>query len=82
MVGRFITGIGTGFETSTIPGYQSELCEAAKRGRLVCSEIVFVGLGLVTGQRGSNPGLPVLLLTLVLAAFFDYGMAHINGPLG
>lgn len=49
MAGRFITGIGTGLETSTVPVYQSELCEASKRGRLVCSEIVFVGLGLVIG---------------------------------
>ena len=31
MVARFITGIGTGIETSTVPMYQSELCEAEKR---------------------------------------------------
>lgn len=47
MVGRFITGIGTGIETSTVPMYQAELCEARKRGRLVCSEALFVGLGIV-----------------------------------
>ncbi|KAL1999838.1 hypothetical protein VTN02DRAFT_3897 [Thermoascus thermophilus] len=47
MVGRFITGIGTGIETSTVPMYQAELCEAHKRGRLVCSEALFVGIGLV-----------------------------------
>ncbi|PGH23700.1 hypothetical protein AJ80_02306 [Polytolypa hystricis UAMH7299] len=47
MVGRFITGIGTGIETSTVPMYQAELCEAHKRGRLVCSEALFVGLGIV-----------------------------------
>ncbi|GAB1201737.1 hypothetical protein APSETT445_000329 [Aspergillus pseudonomiae] len=38
MVGRFVTGIGTGIETSTVPMYQAELCEASKRGKLVCSE--------------------------------------------
>ncbi|VUC36527.1 unnamed protein product [Clonostachys rosea] len=83
MVGRFVTGIGTGLETSTIPVYQSELCEASRRGRLVCSEIVFVGLGLVIGN--------VHLLALVVsskgvnkhaAAFFDYGVVRVNGPLG
>lgn len=46
MVARYITGIGTGIETSTVPTYQSELCEAEKRGRLVSSEPLFVGVGI------------------------------------
>ena len=46
MIGRYITGIGTGIETSTVPMYQSELCEADKRGRLVSSEPLFVGVGI------------------------------------
>lgn len=46
MIARFITGIGTGIETSTVPMYQSELCEANKRGRLVASEPLFVGVGI------------------------------------
>lgn len=48
MVGRFITGIGTGIDTSTTPVYQSELCDANVRGRLVSSEPLFVGVGIVT----------------------------------
>lgn len=47
MIARFLTGIGTGIETSTVPMYQSELCEANKRGRLVASEPLFVGVGIV-----------------------------------
>ncbi|KAF4273076.1 hypothetical protein KXW98_004808 [Aspergillus fumigatus] len=47
MVGRFVTGIGTGIETSTVPMYQAELCEASKRGKLVCSEPLLVGVGIV-----------------------------------
>lgn len=47
LVARYITGIGTGLETSTVPMYQSELCEASKRGRLVSSEPLFVGVGIV-----------------------------------
>jgi len=47
MVARWVTGIGTGIETSTVPMYQSELCEANKRGRLVSSEPLFVGVGIV-----------------------------------
>ena len=46
MIARFVTGIGTGIETSTVPMYQSELCEANKRGRLVSSEPLFVGVGI------------------------------------
>ncbi|KAK9779799.1 putative Myo-inositol transporter 1 [Seiridium cardinale] len=46
MIARYITGIGTGIETSTVPMYQSELCEAEKRGRLVSSEPLFVGVGI------------------------------------
>ncbi|KAI1623431.1 putative MFS sugar transporter [Exophiala viscosa] len=47
MIGRYITGIGTGIETSTVPMYQAELCEASKRGRLLCSEVFFVAFGIV-----------------------------------
>ncbi|KAF1347148.1 putative Myo-inositol transporter 1 [Delphinella strobiligena] len=47
MIARYITGIGTGIETSTVPMYQSELCDAHRRGRLVSSEPLFVGVGIV-----------------------------------
>ncbi|KAL4783496.1 general substrate transporter [Aspergillus varians] len=47
MIGRFLAGIGTGIETSTVPMWQAELCEASKRGRLVCSEPLLVGVGIV-----------------------------------
>lgn len=47
MVARYITGVGTGIETSTVPMYQSELCDADKRGRLVSSEPLFVGVGII-----------------------------------
>lgn len=48
IVARFVTGIGTGLETSTVPMYQAELSHAHNRGRLVCSEPLFVGVGIVT----------------------------------
>jgi hypothetical protein len=41
--GRFSRGI----ETSTVPLYQAELCEASKCGKLVCSEPLLVGVGIV-----------------------------------
>ncbi|KAI5202963.1 putative Myo-inositol transporter 1 [Aureobasidium subglaciale] len=63
LVARYITGIGTGIETSTVPMYQSELVEAHKRGRVVSSEPLFVGVGIV------------------IAYFFDYGIAYVGGPI-
>ena len=47
VVGRIICGVGTGIDTSTVPMYQSELCPAKKRGRLVASELFCVFLGIV-----------------------------------
>ncbi|KAM5356574.1 hypothetical protein ACJ41O_003220 [Fusarium nematophilum] len=47
VIGRVITGFGTGMKTSTVPMYQSELCEAQYRGRLIASESLFVGVGIV-----------------------------------
>ena len=48
IVGRVITGIGTGIDSSTVPMYQSELSKKEWRGRLVSWEIWFIGLGIVS----------------------------------
>ncbi|KAF5004753.1 hypothetical protein FDECE_8743 [Fusarium decemcellulare] len=47
VIGRIVTGIGTGLKSSTVPTYQSELCTATSRGRLVSAEVLFVGVGIV-----------------------------------
>ncbi|KAI9040288.1 uncharacterized protein KD926_008378 [Aspergillus affinis] len=47
VVGRLITGVGTGIKTSTVPMYQSELCDQRSRGRLVSAEVLFVDVGIV-----------------------------------
>ncbi|KAJ0162902.1 Sugar transporter STL1 [Colletotrichum tanaceti] len=47
VVGRLVTGFGTGMKTSTVPMYQSELCDKKYRGRLVSAETLFVGVGIV-----------------------------------
>uniref|UniRef100_A0A8H7K4U4 Major facilitator superfamily (MFS) profile domain-containing protein n=1 Tax=Bionectria ochroleuca TaxID=29856 RepID=A0A8H7K4U4_BIOOC len=46
VIGRVITGFGTGIKTSTVPMYQSELCSPGARGRLVSTEVLFVGVGI------------------------------------
>ncbi|OAL22877.1 hypothetical protein AYO22_06785 [Fonsecaea multimorphosa] len=68
LVARFFTGIGTGIETCTVPVYQSELCEAKKRGKYVCSEPCYVAL--VCSPRG--PG-------IVIAYWFDFGISYVHG---
>ncbi|KAG7898196.1 hypothetical protein KL935_004346 [Ogataea polymorpha] len=45
-IGRFISGLGTGFETSTTPMYQSEVCHENHRGGLVAAEPQGVAFGI------------------------------------
>lgn len=47
MIGRFIAGLSTGLVTSVIPMMQAEHARPEIRGNLVCSEALFVGVGLV-----------------------------------
>ncbi|OJJ31257.1 hypothetical protein ASPWEDRAFT_187172 [Aspergillus wentii DTO 134E9] len=47
IIGRLITGTGTGLKTSTVPMYQAEMCEGKSRGRLISSEVLFVAVGIV-----------------------------------
>ncbi|KAF5512710.1 Sugar transporter STL1 [Colletotrichum aenigma] len=46
IVGRVVTGTGTGLKTSTVPMYQSELCPPTTRSRLVSADVMFVGIGI------------------------------------
>ncbi|KAI5235199.1 putative Myo-inositol transporter 1 [Aureobasidium subglaciale] len=47
IIGRIITGLGTGIDSSTVPMYQSELSRPEWRGRQVSWEVLFVGVGIV-----------------------------------
>jgi MFS family permease len=46
LVGRIVTGIGNGFNSSNTPAYQSELCAAKNRGLLLSLQgtVTIVGL--------------------------------------
>lgn len=46
IVGRVITGLGTGIDSSTVPMYQSELSKKGNRGQVVSWEIWFIGVGI------------------------------------
>ncbi|KAL5119745.1 hypothetical protein ACEQ8H_002351 [Pleosporales sp. CAS-2024a] len=45
IIGRCITGIGNGINTSTIPTYQAECCKAKNRGKVICVEGSMVAIG-------------------------------------
>ncbi|KAF2266525.1 sugar transporter STL1 [Lojkania enalia] len=45
IVGRCLTGVGNGINTSTIPTYQAECCKAKSRGKLICIEGGNVAMG-------------------------------------
>lgn len=45
LIGRTITGIGNGMNTSTIPSYQAECTRATNRGLLICIEGGTVAIG-------------------------------------
>jgi MFS family permease len=66
VIGRVITGFGTGIDSSTVPNYQSELCRKEKRGRLVSWEVWFIGLGIVFAYWVKSPYFPSSTNTEVL----------------
>ncbi|KAH3663516.1 hypothetical protein OGAPHI_004917 [Ogataea philodendri] len=45
-IGRFISGLGTGLETSTVPMFQAEVTPPEKRGGMVAAEPQGVALGI------------------------------------
>lgn len=45
IIGRAITGVGNGINTSTIPTYQAECCKAKNRGKVICVEGSMVAIG-------------------------------------
>lgn len=54
IIGRIITGFGTGIDSSTVPMYQSELSKKEWRGRLVSWEIWFIGMSTFTTTSATS----------------------------
>jgi MFS family permease len=63
IIGRIVCGIGTGIDSSTVPAYQSELCEKERRGRLVSWEVLFIGMGVVIAVRSLSHHGPTVVLS-------------------
>ncbi|KAL8389061.1 hypothetical protein RB595_008818 [Gaeumannomyces hyphopodioides] len=47
VIGRIITGLGNGANTSTVPTWQSEVCSAHNRGKLVMIEGALITCGVM-----------------------------------
>lgn len=47
IIGRIVTGIGNGFNTSTVPTWQSEYSRSHRRGQLVMIEGAMVTGGIM-----------------------------------
>lgn len=45
VIGRIVTGVGNGINTSTIPTYQAECSKSSNRGLLICIEGGVVAIG-------------------------------------
>lgn len=45
IIGRVVTGVGNGINTSTIPTYQAECSRTANRGLLICIEGGIIAFG-------------------------------------
>ncbi|KAK3073470.1 hypothetical protein LTR53_004958 [Teratosphaeriaceae sp. CCFEE 6253] len=86
IVGRVITGIGTGIDSSTVPMYQSELCKKEWRGRIVAWEIWFIGIGIVLaywidfafsyvpGEAAWRTPIALQLIFAVVVVFIVWGL--------
>ncbi|KAL3292374.1 hexose carrier protein [Colletotrichum asianum] len=80
VIGRLVTGLGTGMKTSTVPMYQSELCDRKYRGRLVSAETLFVGVGIVFAYWYLASEFLNKSRTLT-SGRFDFGMSFVGGPI-
>lgn len=79
IVGRIITGFGTGIDSSTVPMYQSELCRKEWRGRIVSWEIWFIGeLGFVLCDYRHDTDIKFEGAGIVIAYWTDYGFSYVQ----
>lgn len=76
IVGRIVTGLGNGINTSCVPMYQAETSSAKSRGRLVSLEGWFITIGIVISywitygtSTQTNPALQFRTPIVLQAAF-------------
>ncbi|PKX89128.1 hexose carrier protein [Aspergillus novofumigatus IBT 16806] len=81
-IGRVITGIGNGMNTSTIPTYQAECSRTSNRGLLICIEGGTVAIGTLISywvDFGASYGSPDLTWRFPIAFQCVFGLFIIIG---
>lgn len=82
IIGRVITGIGNGMNTSTIPTYQAECSKTSNRGLLICIEGGVIAIGTVIAywiDFGAHYGPPDLVWRFPIAFQVIFGIIIIVG---
>lgn len=77
IVGRTITGIGNGINTSTIPTYQAECSRSSNRGLLICIEGGIIAFGTLIAywiDYGASYGPPNLTWRFPIAFQIAFGI--------
>lgn len=84
IIGRVITGIGNGMNTSTIPTYQAECSRTTNRGLLICIEGGTIAFGTLIAywiDFGASYGSPDLTWRFPIAFQIFFGIVIIVGML-
>lgn len=82
IVGRIITGVGNGMNTSTIPTYQAECSRTSNRGLLICIEGGTIAFGTVIAywiDFGASYGPPDLTWRFPIAFQIVFGLCIVIG---
>ncbi|RHZ43103.1 uncharacterized protein CDV56_100780 [Aspergillus thermomutatus] len=82
IIGRVITGIGNGMNTSTIPTYQAECSRTSNRGLLICIEGATIAFGTLIAywiDFGASYGSPDLTWRFPIAFQIVFGLFIIFG---
>jgi sugar porter (SP) family MFS transporter len=82
IIGRTITGIGNGINTSTIPTYQAECSRTTNRGLLICIEGGIIAFGTMIAywiDYGASYGPPNLTWRFPIAFQCVFGVVLIVG---
>lgn len=81
-IGRVITGIGNGMNTSTIPTYQAECSKTSNRGLLICIEGGVIAIGIAIAywiDFGAHYGPDDLVWRFPIAFQIFFGLIIIIG---
>jgi sugar porter (SP) family MFS transporter len=76
IIGRIVTGVGNGINTSTIPTYQAECSKTSNRGLLICIEGGVIAFGTLIAywiDYGASYGSPDLVWRFPIAFQIVFG---------